>query len=1145
MIGPVPLTDKHRQQIEEFRVRHRTGVLTLLFTDMVESTRLKQELGDAMGSQLIRQQQNTVRAVLVRYPDAQEISTAGDSFFIVFSRPSDAVRFALHLHAELRTVFHETPRPIMVRIGIHMGEVFIQEKQDAGGMDVLGIQVDTASRVMSLASGGQTLMTRSVFDNSRTVLRGEEFAGLAEIAWLEHGAYRFKGVDHPYGICETGEAGYASLTPPADSEKAHRVVSADQEPVLGWRPAVDQEIPTAPGWTLVEKLGEGGFGEVWKARHKTLKEARVFKFCFRADRVRSLKREVTLFRLLKQQIGEHPNIVRIYDVFFDEPPYYIVMETVDGRDLSHWWQDRQGRDRLPQQTRLEIVAQVADALQAAHDAGIIHRDIKPSNILVSQKHNVEVQVKLTDFGIGQVVDPGILDGKTKAGFTETFLGTEMTSRSGTHLYMAPELVAGQPASTRSDIYSLGVVLYQLVTGDLTRSLAPDWRKDVHDPLLADIMAPCFAGNPTERYAGASELGKKLRRIEEIRADLQESQRHAEAAAARKRTLRFLYTATAIFLAVAALLLWGLKRENMQRAVAEENRSRAEYLMTYMLYDLRDKLMEIGRLDLLEGVARKSMEYYASLPQTGEYAVAAPKRATTLINIGDVFLQQGRPGEALSAYERARDILKGLVDAAPGDLTAHGNLYMVHYRIAQAQLFADRHDEAFASFDTAVGIVEEMQTMSPDDPTILHQLTSILTYYSEALWGEGRFADSQKAIERALDLAETLHAKDPGNAAWSRSLMFVQRQLGALALDRGKLSLALEHFHKAEEITGQLLATNPENTEWTQDFVYTRGRTAEVLSVEGRTTQALAEQAEAHEIIMRLSNQDPLNVVWKNALLASHRLRGNLQLARWNVDEASQSLTSALAIADELLRHATDNATFLSQAAGVRLRLARVYVGRNQVDAALREGTAGQETLQALVERNPGRLTQQWKEASAALDVADMLVRKDELDAAMAQVQHAITVLGKVRESFPEHAFIRQEESSAYRNRAEIERRRGQWDKALADFDQARTIAEELVGLDPDNALFLNQRARVDVGAARTELLAGKKDEAREHLLAALNRTRPLALRCDDPGVLDTLSQAMLLLDETREAKPTVERLLAMGWNDPNFLEICKQTGMLQ
>src|SRR5207249_4871620 len=174
----------------------------------------------------------------------------------------------------------------------------------------------------------------------------------------------------------------ASLKAPSDAQKAQRQIAPDTEPVLGWRPALEQVVPRTK-WILEKKLGEGAFGEVWLGRHEILEERRVFKFCFRADRVRSLKREVTLFRILKERVGQHPNIVGIQEVFFDEPPFYIVMDYAEGQDLKTWSAERGGVASAPLAIRLEIVAQVADALHAAHEAGVIHRDVKPSNILIT------------------------------------------------------------------------------------------------------------------------------------------------------------------------------------------------------------------------------------------------------------------------------------------------------------------------------------------------------------------------------------------------------------------------------------------------------------------------------------------------------------------------------------------------------------------------------------------------------------------------------------------------------------------------------------------------------------------------------------------------------------------------------------------
>src|SRR5262249_24995340 len=156
-----------------------------------------------------------------------------------------------------------------------------------------------------------------------------------------------------------------------------------------------------------------------------------------------------------------------------QPPYYLEMEYVPGADLRVWCEEQGGVGTVPLERRLEIVAQAADALQAAHEAGVIHRDVKPANILICGKGAGPMQVTLSDFGIGQVVSQEDLSGITRAGFTQTMM-SRSSSNTGTHLYMAPELLAGKAASIRSDVYSLGVVLFQLLVGDFTRPVTTDW-----------------------------------------------------------------------------------------------------------------------------------------------------------------------------------------------------------------------------------------------------------------------------------------------------------------------------------------------------------------------------------------------------------------------------------------------------------------------------------------------------------------------------------------------------------------------------------------------------------------------------------------------------------------------------------------------
>jgi class 3 adenylate cyclase len=113
-----------RSKVEQFRLKHRIGLLTLLFTDIVGSTKLKQGLGDRRAVELMQFHHQKVRDTLALFPEGEEINTAGDSFFIVFAKPSDAAKFCLLLQSQLRQLARETGHPVYDRIGIHVGEVF-------------------------------------------------------------------------------------------------------------------------------------------------------------------------------------------------------------------------------------------------------------------------------------------------------------------------------------------------------------------------------------------------------------------------------------------------------------------------------------------------------------------------------------------------------------------------------------------------------------------------------------------------------------------------------------------------------------------------------------------------------------------------------------------------------------------------------------------------------------------------------------------------------------------------------------------------------------------------------------------------------------------------------------------------------------
>src|SRR5687768_10153496 len=193
-----------RTRVEAFSRKHRVALLTMLFTDMVGSTAIKRAVGDHAAMRLFAQHDACIRELLQRFPEAQEIETAGDSFFLVFAKPSDALHFALLMQNSLRQLHKQTGQPLLDRVGIHVGEVFTEQRGDIARA-VFGMQIDIANRVMSLGCADQILLSRFAFDSARQMLRGAEIPEIGELTWLNHGEYKLAGVEEPIEVCEVGE----------------------------------------------------------------------------------------------------------------------------------------------------------------------------------------------------------------------------------------------------------------------------------------------------------------------------------------------------------------------------------------------------------------------------------------------------------------------------------------------------------------------------------------------------------------------------------------------------------------------------------------------------------------------------------------------------------------------------------------------------------------------------------------------------------------------------------------------------------------------------------------------------------------------------------------------------------------------------
>ena len=311
--------------------------------------------------------------------------------------------------------------------------------------------------------------------------------------------------------------------------------------------------PSRPLWSLVERLGSGGHGEAWRARHDKTNEQRVFKFALEEAALVALKREITLFRVINDTLGESAKVVKLLDWNLEQIPYFVEADYIAGGSLVDWVAVRGGVSGIPLSDRLEIVAKIAEALAAVHSVGVIHKDLKPSNVLVRPLAGNEIEIVLGDFGSGSVLDGNRLEelGITRLGFTKTI--SSIDSSSATPLYLAPEILAGQPFTVKSDIYALGIILYQFLAGDFHKVMSPGWERGIDDELLREDIALMAEGNPAERMGDADGLARRLRSLEERRRQLA-AEREAKTKAERTRRLLDRARARRFGLVVALVVL---------------------------------------------------------------------------------------------------------------------------------------------------------------------------------------------------------------------------------------------------------------------------------------------------------------------------------------------------------------------------------------------------------------------------------------------------------------------------------------------------------------------------------------------------------------------------------------------------------------
>jgi len=284
-----------------------------------------------------------------------------------------------------------------------------------------------------------------------------------------------------------------------------------------------ETAPGLPDWTLERLLGAGGFGEVWLARNRYMGEA-ALKFCLDEAAARQLRNEAELLGRVRRE-GTHPGIVQLIGTSLGGETPCLQYEYVEGGELGgliREWHARDGGPSADQAAR--VMLRIAEIVAFAHGLrpALVHRDLKPANILVERAEEGDTAFRITDFGIGGLAAQKLVQ-ETMAGRTKPQEGLGNTLHgSHTPLYASPEQQLGKPPDPRDDVHALGVIWYQLLTGDMSKG-SPRGRKWMRR--LADergvpeahltLLEECFEEEAEDRFSHAGELVEKLAGLQAV------------------------------------------------------------------------------------------------------------------------------------------------------------------------------------------------------------------------------------------------------------------------------------------------------------------------------------------------------------------------------------------------------------------------------------------------------------------------------------------------------------------------------------------------------------------------------------------------------------------------------------------------------
>ncbi len=701
-------------------------------------------------------------------------------------------------------------------------------------------------------------------------------------------------------------------------------------------------------YEIVDLIGEGGMGSVYRGvRADEQYEKQVAIKVVRQGLGTAFA--LAQFRAERQILAnlDHPHIARLLDGgTTDTGLPYLVMELVEGEPIDLYCNSR----KLSIADRLRLFLRVCDGVQYAHQHLVIHRDLKPGNIFVT----ADATPKLLDFGIAKILDPG-------AGPAEPTLNM---MRMLTPEYASPEQVRGEVVTTSSDVYSLGVVLFRLLTGQhpfrsqnqspdeilqatrdtepprpstaarwqnpATPGSEPDGRtfaasnEDSSDKLskrlrgdLDNIVLMALRKEPQRRYASAEHFA------EDIRRHLGSLPVRARADTFRYRASKFVVRhrrgvlvaagVAAILVALMVGIVWEAHIARVQRMKAERRFQDVRALANSLIFDVHDSIQNLqGATAARKLIVDKGLHYLDGLEQESQGdASLRLELAAAYKRIGDVqgnefFANLGDTSNALKSYQKALAIRKSLWSQSGQDVNGALALAELYRLVSQTQLVQGEVSAALESSQAAVKLMEPIDAAHPNDPEVVYELLGDYQSVANILGGDvslSNMGDNEGALvyrHKQLEAAERFANLENGSPRGKGNLAIAISTMGDQLLQAGHASEALQNYLRAQPLFQEVAYHSNKGPRGKYLLGLLYERITLVQLVKGDIPAALAAAHAALELSTELATSDPRDAQSGVTRIEDYKLVADLESRTGRDRDASIHMEKAFALMPKLV-----------------------------------------------------------------------------------------------------------------------------------------------------------------------------------------------------------------------------------------------------